>query len=392
MFKIDQAKGYLKEMGIDGWLLYDFHQNNPLAHQFLEIPSHTLTSRRFFYWIPVQGEPVKLVHAIESHVLDRWPGEKRVYLSWQSLQEAVGKLVKGSRRVAMEYSPKNSIPYASRVDAGTVDLVRSFGVEVVSSAPFLPHFTAVLTEEQGQSHIRAGKALDRIVEDTWGWIAKRLKGKEGITEYEVQQKILADFAVAELITDSPPIVSVNAHSADPHYAPQRRESSPVQRGDWILIDLWAKERHPGSIFGDITRVGVAGSPSDKQQEVFHIVREAQVAATELIKTRFAEKKIVMGWEADEAARSVIREAGYGEYFIHRTGHNIGVELHGSGAHLDDLEMHDDRPLLAGTCFSVEPGIYLPEEFGVRLEYDLYVHPDGQVEIVGGKQDAIAILD
>ena len=392
MNKIEQAQKYLGEEKIDGWLLYDFHKNNPLAHTFLEIPPEALTTRRFFYWIPAKGAPIKLVHAIESRTLDGWPGEKKIFSSWQSLESELKEILKGSRKVAMEYSPKNAIPYISKVDGGTIDLIRSFGVEVVSSGNFLPHFTATFSEVQGQGYIRAGKALDKIVEGAWKWIGERLRKSIPVTEYEVQQKILADFAAASLITDSPPIVAVNEHTADPHYEPQRMGSSQIKKGDWVLIDLWGKETHPGSIFGDITRVGVADTyPTPKQQEIFHIVREAQVAATELVKSRFAENKKILGWEVDQAARNVIRDAGYEKFFIHRTGHNIETQLHGSGAHMDNLEMHDERPILRGTGFSIEPGIYLPGFFGVRLEYDLYVHLDGRIEIVGGEQNSIVTL-
>ena len=392
MTKIQQAQKYLLEEKIDGWLIYDFHGNNELAHTFLEIPPHSLITRRFFYWIPAKGNPVKLVHAIESHVLDRWPGEKRVFSSWRSLEEELAKVLKGHGRIAMEYSPKNAIPYVSKVDAGTVDLVRSFGAEVVSSGNFLPYFTAVFSELQGQGHIRSGRLLDRIVEDAWRWISEHIKTNKNLTEYEVQQKILSDFVAFDLTSDGAPLVAVNEHSADPHYVPERIGSSKIGPDDWISIDLWAKEKHPGSIFADITRVGVASAhPTPKQQEIFHIVREAQAAATDLVKNRFKAKQKVMGWEVDDAARSVIEEAGFGTFFTHRTGHNIETNLHGSGTHIDNLEMHDERPILSGTAFSIEPGIYLPGFFGVRLEYDLYVHQDGRVEIVGGEQNSIVTL-
>lgn len=379
--KIEEAQKYLQERHLDGWLLYDFHGNNPLARQCLGIPDGKMTTRRFFYWIPAYGKPIKLVHAIEEGALDTAPGDKRRYASWQSLEQELKTLLKAARKVAMEYSP--NIPYVSLVDAGTVDLIRSFGVEVVSSADFLPHFTAVLTEAQLQSQRRAAQALDEIVADTWKSI------RESMTEYDVQQKLLADFKKRNLITDHPPIVAVNAHSADPHYEPQKQGSSPIRKGDFILIDLWAKEKQ--GVYGDITRVAVLGRPTTKQQEVFSIVRKAQKAAIELVKKRFANQERIEGWEVDEAARSVIRAAGYEKNFTHRTGHNIEVNLHGSGAHMDNLEMHDVRPILPGTCFSIEPGIYLPGEFGVRLELDLLIDPKGRVEITGGEQEAIVSL-
>lgn len=381
--KIEQAQKYLQERLLDGWLLYDFHGNNPLARQFLLIDENTMTTRRFFYWIPRTGTPVKLVHAIEEKTLDGAPGEKRCYSSWQSLEKELKTLLKGSSKVAMEYSPQ--IPYVSLVDGGTIDRIRSFGVEVVSSADFLPHFTAVLTQAQLESQRRAAKALDAIIADAWHSI------RESMTEYQLQQKIVADFKKKGLVADHFPIVAVNAHSADPHYEPQREGSSSIRKGDLILIDLWAKENKPHSVYGDITRVAVFGEPTAKQNEVFSIVRSAQQAAIQLVKSRFYEKKRMEGWEVDEAARAVIRAAGYEKNFIHRTGHNIGVDLHGSGAHMDNLEMHDVRPILAGTCFSIEPGIYLPGQFGVRLELDLLIDHQGQVEITGGEQESIVIL-
>jgi Xaa-Pro aminopeptidase len=392
MKKIQEAQKYLQEMKIDGWLLYDFERNNPLAHRFLDISSRATTKRRFLYWIPAHGEPVKIVHAIESHVLDHCPGAKKTYASWQSLEGAIRESLKGSHKIAMEFSPKNAIPYVSHVDGGTIDLVRSFGVEVVSSGDFLPHFTAVLSEAQIQSQQRAGKALDGIVKDAWKWIADHLKAGKAITEYDVQQKIGADFERLQLVTDDLPIVGVNQHSADPHYQPQKAGSLPIRKGDFILIDMWAKKKGETAVFGDITRVGVAAAaPTAKQQELFQIVRNAQKTAVALIKDRFAHKKRIEGWEVDAAARKVIADAGYGEFFTHRTGHNIEIELHGSGAHMDNLESHDMRPLLPSTCFSIEPGIYLPDEFGVRLEYDVLIHKDGHVEITGGEQDTIVTL-
>lgn len=387
MAKLEQTRKYLAEQQLDGWLLYDFHGNNELARRFLDLSPDKLTTRRFFYWIPTQGAPIKLVHAIESHTLDRWPGEKKIFSSWQSLQESLRAILGSARRVAMEYSPNNAVPYLSKVDGGTIDLIRSFGIEVVSSGSFLAHFTATFSEAQGQGLIRAGKTLDRIVQDTWEWIASHIG--QNITEYDVQAKILADFAAADLFCGSPPIVAVNEHTADPHYVPERNSASQLKPSDWILIDLWAREKHPGSIFADMTRVGVAATyATPKQQEIFHIVREAQAAATELVTQRFALHQPILGWEVDDAARRVISEAGYGPYFIHRTGHSIDTDLHGSGPHMDNLEMHDDRPLIPNTAFSIEPGIYLPNSFGVRLEYDVYIHQNNRAEIIGSEQSAI----
>lgn len=388
--KLKDAQKLIQERKLDGWLLYSFRRNNPLACTFLDIPENQMGTRRFYYWIPAQGEPIKIVHAIEARALDHVPGKKIIYNSWQGLNADLKSALAHAKKIAMEYSP--NIPYISLVDAGTVDFIRSLGVEVVSSGEILPYFTAVLSPSQAESHLRAAKACDEVSKAAWKWISEHLKAGKKFTEYDVQQEIVADFHRRGLNTDHDPIVAVNAHSADPHYAPEKNHSSPIQKGDFILIDLWAKETGEKSIFGDITRVGVAAShPTPKQQEIFSLVRKAQKAATDLVMKRFAEKKRVEGWEVDDAARHVIREAGYGDAFLHRTGHSIEMTLHGSGAHMDNLEMHDVRPILPGTCFSVEPGVYLAGEFGVRLEYDLYIHPNGQVEITGGIQDQIFCL-
>jgi len=387
--KIEEAQKHLQQKHLDGWLLYDFHRNNDLAHRFLEISSKKMTTRRFFYWIPAQGDPVRLVHAIESEVLDGWPGKKEMFSSWQSLEEKLGTLLKGKRKIAMEYSPKNAIPYVSKVDGGTIDLIRSFGVEVVSSADFLLYFTSVLTDEQIESQKRAARAMEKTVRGAWDFIAQSLKQGKTIRECDVERQILEAFKRANIVAESGPIVAVNEHSADPHYM---TGSTEIKKGDFILIDLWGKEKGEKTIFGDITRVAVADrKPSRKQEEVFRVVRNGQKAAIELVKKRFTQKEEIQGWEVDEAARSVIREAGFGEFFIHRTGHNIEVELHGSGTHMDNLEMHDVRPLIPRTCFSVEPGIYLPGEFGVRLESDVIIHRDGTVEVTGGEEEDLLLL-
>ncbi len=390
--KVTEAQKYLQEQHLDGWLLSDFHRSNELAHRFLEIPLSKMTTRRFFYWIPAKGDPIRIVHAIEADVLDAWPGEKRVFSTWQALEKELKNVLKGKQRIAMEYSPKNAIPYVSKVDAGTVDLIRSFGVEVATSADFLLYFTSVLTEEQLKSQQRAANALNEIVNRAWDLIANALKLGKTITEWDVQAHILREFQEKKLITDSSPIVGVNAHTADPHFFTAKAGSSAIRKGDFILIDLWAKEAGEKSIFGDITRVAVADSKGTaKQEEVFRAVRNGQKAGIALIRERFALKKLIQGWEVDEAVRTVIRKAGYGEYFLHRTGHSIEVELHGSGTHMDNLEMHDARPLLPMTCFSIEPGIYLSEEFGIRLESDVLIHQDGTVEVTGGEEDELLCL-
>lgn len=387
---IEKAQEFLKEEKIDGWLLYDFHGKNTLAHKVLKIPAEKMTTRRFFYWIPKEGSSIKIVHAIEEKALDHLPGEKKIYSSWQSLFQELKKILPQSAKVAMEYSPNNEIPYVSLVDGGTIDLIRSFGIQVVSSCHFLPYFTATLSQEEIASQKRATQKLDQIVLSAWDWIKKALETGEKVREIDVQKKILQDFQALSLFSEDPPIVAINEHSADPHFETTDQEKKIIEKGDWILIDLWAKEK--GGIYGDLTRVAVAGEKASPQQEkIFQIVRNAQKNAIDLVRSRFSKNQSLQGWEVDEAARSVIREAGYEKYFIHRTGHNIESDLHGSGANMDNLEMHDTRPIIQETCFSIEPGIYLPGEFGVRLEIDLIITSQKKVELSGFEQEKIFYL-
>jgi Xaa-Pro dipeptidase len=390
--KLKKAREILRQKRIDGWLLFDLHHCNDLACQFLGFTHQVLATRRFFYWIPAEGDPVRIVHQIEPFSLDGWPGEKRIYLSWQSLHEILSNLLKGKKKVAMEYSPMGEIPCVSKVDGGTIDLVRSFGVEVVSSGDFLPLFTAVLNDRQIETHLEAADFLERLVQETWRWIESHLEKRKKITEYMVVEYLLKRIEEGGFTIEGMPICGVNANSADPHYQPILETAREIRPGNWVLIDVWCKKKERGSIYADITKVAFAGkNPSEKQQQIFRIVRNAQKNAIDLIRNRFAAKKIVFGWEADEAARETIRQGGYENHFTHRTGHSIEENLHGSGAHLDNLEMHDKRPLLPGTCFSVEPGIYLPDEFGVRLETDILILKDGNIKITGGEQETITCL-
>lgn len=390
--KIEDVQHQLIQQELDGWLFYDFRRSNDLACQFLEIPKERLLTRRFFYWIPKKGEPEQIVHAIEPHSLAHLPGQKFHYHTYQELEAQLARLLKGSKRIAMEYSPRNAIPYVSKVDGGTLDCVRGCGVEVVSSADLLQRYTSVWDAHKLSTHLAAAEVLDRTVELAWQWIAEALSKKRPITEYDVQQFILRQFETHGCVTSDPPICAVNAHAADPHYGPEKNRSSPIVSGDFILIDLWCKQNKERAVYADISRVGVAAkAPTPKQNEVFNIVLAAQTAGIELVKKRFADKQPVTGAEVDQCCRKVIVDAGYGSYFIHRTGHNIDERDHGDGANLDSLETWDYRHLLPGTCFSVEPGIYLPGEFGVRLECDVYIHLDGTVQVTGGSQEKLRLL-
>lgn len=371
----------LQEQQLDGWLLYDFRKSNPHAISLLKIPAETLLTRRFFYWIPKSGEPVKVVSAVENP-LKHLPGIEKKYSSWKELHEILKSFLKG--KIAMEYSPLGKIPEISCVDGGTIDLVRSFGCEVCSSGDLLQAATSVLTEEGLQSHLAAADALDQIAAETWSWIADHYK--HGITEWDVQQEMLKAMKKRGMVTDHPPICAVNAHSADPHFSPEKG-GDPLKEGDFILIDLWCKKAVPGSIYGDITRVAVLGEPTAEQKKVFEIVKAAQDAVLEHLRSH----KSVRGCDLDAISRNVIEQAGYGAYFVHRLGHNIHEKDHGPGAHLDSLETQDERKILPGTCFSVEPGIYLPGKFGVRLEFDIYLQPDGKALLTGGKQDVLVHL-
>ncbi len=392
MEKIKRVQALLKEEKISGWLLYDFQKKNPLAIEFLEIPPSQFLSRRFFYWIPANGEPIKIVHATEAHVLDHLPGTRVTYFKWQTLEEELKKTLKGVTSLAMEYSPRNAIPAISLVDAGTLDLVRESVPEVVSSSRLIQEFTSVLTPAQRKSQLEAAHVLDLVVESAWDFIAKSLKDKQKITEYDVQQFIIARIHSEGCLCESGPICAVNENSSNPHYVPSKEVHKEIRQGDFVLIDLWCKKNTLGAIYGDICRVGVASKePTVLQQEIFLIVKKAQQEALLLVKERFFQNKPIKGCEVDQAARKVIEDAGYGEFFIHRTGHNIYTQDHGPGTHMDSLETFDERLILPETCFSIEPGIYLPGKFGVRLEYDVFVTKDGQVEISGGIQTELKRL-
>lgn len=389
---IREIQKRLMEAKIDGWLLYDFQNLNPLARDFLKIDPGRLITRRFFYWIPAQGEPVKILHRIEPHILPDLPGKEVLYLKWQELEAALGRVLKGSRIVAMEYSPKNAVPCLSRVDAGTVDQIRSFGIEVVSSAPILLHETCVLDAEQLQSHLEATAFLDQAVGQAWEKIAHAIRSGTPINEHQVRMFLFEQMTSNGFITEGLPICAVNANSADPHFEPEKTGSAVIQQGDFVLIDLWCKKNHDRAVYGDITRVAVADvAPTERQKEIFSIVRAAQKAATDFVIRGYAQGERLKGCDVDRVCRSVIEEAGYGEYFTHRTGHNIYTKDHGPGAHIDSLETEDSRELIPHTCFSIEPGIYLPGEFGIRLEYDLYLGDQGKVLVTGGIEDSLLCL-
>jgi Xaa-Pro dipeptidase len=394
--KIQQA---LKEADLDGWLFYSFRDSDPIAANILGTGGEGhIATRRWFYLVPQSGEPARIVHSIERSVLDHLPGKKLIYLPWQQLhsylRDSLTALSSNRKpRVAMQYSPDAAIPYLSRVDGGTVELIRSFGVDIASSANLVQQFESAWSDVQLAMHEEAARGLYESVHAAFAEIGRRIRAGTPTNEYEIQQFILSCFSDRSLITRDPPIVAVNANSAMPHYEPTREKHSPINTGDFVLIDLWAKCDRSGSVYADITWTSVVGdSVPDEVNKVFTVVRDARDAATEFVKAGFAEGRTIYGWQVDDVCRSVIREAGFGDYFIHRTGHNIHTEVHGNGANIDNLETRDDRVLIPRTCFSIEPGIYLEGRFGVRSEIDVYVS-ESEARVTGGEpqREVVAIL-
>lgn len=379
--------------GLDGWLLYDFKGLNPIALRVAGIPADRFLSRRWACFIPRTGAPRWLVHAIEAGGMADLAPAPATYVSWQAWRDGLAALLAGAGRVAMEISPGCAIPYVSRVDAGTVELVRSLGVEVITSADLVQVAEAVWTADQLASHHRACGALIEVQVTTFAHVRERLAAGLPVTECGIQDFMMAQFAARGLETDHPPIVAVNAHAADPHFAPRRAADTPLHPGDFLLIDLWAREPGPDGIYGDITWVAYAGSEAPTRiQHVFEIVRQARDAAVTFAQAQVQAGAPVYGYEVDDACRGVIAQAGFGPYFIHRTGHSIGASGHGNGVNIDNLETQDRRRLIPGVGFSVEPGIYLPDEgFGVRLEIDCYVTGDDVEVTTLPLQDEIVLL-
>lgn len=373
----------LREFQLDGWLLYDFRGSNPLARRVLGLDDRPSGTRRWFYFVPARGTPTKVVHRIESAALDHLPGATTVYLTWRELAEAVANAVGGTERVAMEYSPRAANPYVSRVDAGTIELVTSCGTRVESSGDLIQQFEATWSDRQWELHQQAAVHTNAAFEIAWRQIADHVRTGRQLCEIDVQAEILRYFQSHQLVTSHPPIVAVGPHSGDPHYCPGETENAIVRRGDFVLIDLWAKVDDHDGVYSDLTRVAfVDQRVPDEVASRFEIVARARDAAIDLVRSAFASRRILHGWEVDQAARRVIESAGFGAAFIHRTGHSIGAETHGNGANMDNLETRDERRVLPRTCFSIEPGIYLPD-FGVRSETNLFVDATGQVHVTGG---------
>jgi len=380
----------IRNQELDGWLFFDHHLRDPLAYRVLELTPPRTPTRRWYYLIPATGAPRALEHRIERGMTGDLPGERHVYSSWVEQVEGLRKMTAGLKRIAMQYSPMCAIPVVSMVDGGTIELVRSIGVEVVSSAELIQSFEARWTPEALESHLEAGRRVDKVRAQAFALIRERTRNGAPLREVEVKNLVREGFAKAGLITDHGPIVGVNANASNPHYEPTEEASSPVRPGDWVLIDMWAKLDRPGAVYYDITWTGFCGdNPPEEMRKVFGVVRDARDAAIRRVTEAIAARQALCGFEVDDACRSVIAGAGYGEYFTHRTGHSIGVEVHGNGANMDNLENHDVRRVAPWTCFSIEPGIYLPH-FGVRSEVNMFVG-DREAQVTGEVQREVQLL-
>jgi Xaa-Pro dipeptidase len=386
---INGIQSDLRAAKLDGWLFYDFRGRDPIAQGILQLPPGMRT-RRWYYFVPAKGTPRKLVHKIETESLAALPGDTLFYAGQEELRKNLRKLLGRGKKIAMQYSPKNEIPYVAMVDAGTVELVRSMGAKVVSSADLVQKYEACWSEAQLESHLAAGAVIDRVVREAFQLAAKNVREKKSFTEYELKLWILKEFDAAGIVVDQGPDIAVGPHASDPHYGPTPESASPIREGDLLLLDVWGKTKAAGSVYYDITWVGYLGAKvPEKMAKVFGIVREARDKAVDLIRTSVAAGKALQGWQVDNVARKVIEKAGYGKYFFHRTGHNIGQSVHGNGVNMDGLETHDVRHLISKTCNSIEPGIYLPE-FGIRSEVNVYVG-EKEARVTGAVQKEILAL-
>jgi len=388
--KLAEVQEALREQRIDAWLFCDHHRRDPLAYRVLGLEPGREVTRRWFYLIPSEGEPRGLVHKIEATVLDSLPGEKTAYASWGSLTDGLMRLLHGCNRVAMQYSPRCAVPYVAMVDAGTVEMVRSFGVEIVSSADLIQHFEARWNEEKLSSHLESGRKVDRIRREAFVLASESLRGGSQITEWDLAEFIRGRFAAEGLTTDHGPIVAVDENAANPHYEPACEGSLRIETGCVLLIDMWAKLRRPQSVYYDITWAGYCGKVAPASvQRVFEVVKEARNRAIERVQRAVSSGEPLCGYQVDDAARGYIQEEGFGDYFVHRTGHSIGEEVHGAGANMDNLETHDERRIIPWTCFSIEPGIYL-REFGIRSEVNVFCG-DGEARVTGEMQEELIFV-
>jgi Xaa-Pro aminopeptidase len=388
--RLEAIQHVLQQAGLDGWLFFDHHHRDPLAYRILGLPTTGHVTRRWYYFIPALGEPRALVHGVEPHVLDALPGAKTVYVRWQEQQPGLRGILGDAQRVAMQYSPQCAVPYVAHVDAGTIESVRGLGVEVVSAAELIQVFEACWTPAMIEMHLEAGRRVDRIRAEAFELVRRETRAGSEIDEFAVQQFIMNRFAEAGLITDSPPIVGVNANASDPHYCPGPVGSASIRRGDLMLLDLWAKLDDPDAVYYDITWMAFCGDdPPQRISEVFHVVIGARDAGILAVQQAAAAGRTLRGFEVDDAVRGFIAARGFGEFFRHRTGHSIGREVHGVGANMDNYETHDERTIIPGTCFSIEPGIYL-SQFGIRSEVDVLVD-ERAARVTGEIQTELTLL-
>jgi Xaa-Pro dipeptidase len=387
--KLSAIQAALRERNLDAWLFYDHHHRDSIAYRVLGLPEKLMVTRRWFYLIPAEGEPQKLVHKIEAGHLDALPGRKRSYAAWQELFDGLKQMLAGSRDIAMQYSPNNSIFTISLVDGGTLELIRGLGKNVVSSGDLVALFEATLTEEQIKTHFVARDALDKITAAAFKEIGQRVR-KGATNEFEIQQWILEAFRRENLVSSDAPVVAVNHNSGNPHYEPSSSNSAAIREGDFVLLDIWAKQDVPDAVYYDITWTGFIGkAPSDRMQEVFSAVRDARDAGAKFVEESIGAGQTIAGYQVDQAVRSHLKKSGLGSYFVHRTGHSIGTEVHANGANMDDLEIHDERRVLPNTLFSVEPGAYFPE-FGVRSEINMLVRSN-TAEVTGRMQTELVLI-
>lgn len=387
---LEKIQTELKKIGIDGWLFYDFHSRDHIGTKILELPEDQMATRRWFYFIPTEGEPIKLNHKIEPNYLQKLPGRRELYLPWQELSEKLKGILQEYKTIAMQYSPNNEIPYISIVDAGTIELIRSFGVEVVSSGNLVSIFESHLSDVEIEDHRKCGEIMLRIKDNAFQYIRQRINDGNPATEYEVQQYMYQEFRINGIVWEHGPIVGINEHAADPHFDPTPGNSHKINEGDLVLIDLFARFEKNGSIYYDVTWMGYVGEQvPNRINQVFKVATKARDTGLELVKAKFANGQEISGAEVDDAVRQVIIDAGFGEYFWHRTGHNIATECHGNGTHIDNLETKDNRLLIKGTIFSIEPGIYIPEEkIGFRTEIDVIIDNAGNVDVAGEIQQEL----
>ena len=385
-----QIQQELRNQKLDGWLFFDHHLRDPLAYRVLGFTPPRTPTRRWYYLIPAEGEPRGMEHRIERNMIGPLPGEKLPYSSWTEQVEGLRRLTSGLKRVAMQYSPNCAIPYVAMVDAGTVELVRGTGVDVVTSAELIQYFEARWSPAALESHLEAGRRVDKVRGEAFALIHERTRNGALVTELEVKTLVRDGFRKAGLFTDHGPIVGVNANASNPHYEPNEQMNCPIKPGDWVLIDMWAKLDRDDAVYYDITWTGFCGDhPTDEVRKVFETVRNARDAAIRRVTDAVAAGEDLRGFQVDDACRAVIQSAGYGEYFTHRTGHSIGVEVHGNGANMDNFENHDERRVIPWTCFSIEPGIYLPH-FGVRSEVNMFVG-EKEARVTGEIQREMQLL-